>query len=101
LIILSYFQIICFKKDGYHSTNVCYLIDHVFKKEFLILVTNIQLMIINMIQVQHRLIHLMQVMNQVHLTQHLEPMKDMQHQELIRQVKDLIKSIEFEQFYIV
>jgi hypothetical protein len=77
------------------------LIDHVFEKEFLILVTNIQLMIINMIQVQHRLIHLMQVMNQVRLMQHLEHMKDMQHKELIRQVTDLNRLIEFEQFYIV
>jgi hypothetical protein len=57
------------------------------EKEYsLILVTIIQLMIIHMIQIHHRLIHLMQVMSRVHLMHHLVHMMDTQHQQLILQV---------------
>jgi hypothetical protein len=58
------------------------------------LATIIQLMIINMIQVRHRLIRLMQDTNQGHLMHHQEHMRDMQHQQRILQVKYVDRYIE-------
>jgi hypothetical protein len=65
------------------------------------LATIIQLMIINMIQVRHRLIRLMQVTNQGHLMHHQEHMMDMQHQQHILQVKYVDGYIKIKQFCII
>jgi hypothetical protein len=61
------------------------------EKNVFFLDTIIHHMNIRTMQVLHRVIHPMQVMNQAQLMHNQEPMMDMRHQQPIPQVKDLNK----------